>query len=386
LPRSLILSAVFSTMIIGVPLLQAENPPSVRWAVFNVFELKRAKLDDVDAAGQGKNVQLRHAAEILQRVRPDIVLINEIDFSATSDCARDFLERYLKVGQRGQAPLDYGFVFARPVNTGVPSGLDLNRDGDQADPEDAFGYGSYPGQYGMAIFSRFPIESAAARTFQTLLWQNMPGHLMPDGLGGRPAYYGPESAARLRLSSKSHWDVPIKIGERQVHLLASHPTPPIFDGAEDWNGRRNFDELRFWVDYLNGGDRAAYIVDDAGHKGCLPATTSFVIMGDLNADPLLGEKTYGRTAIAGLLDHPRVFDPQPKSVGHSESKRQYPGDPRSKTSDYGRIDYALPSRDLNVLGSGVFFPAFDDPLRTLVEGAQRASDHRLVWLDLNINH
>lgn len=372
-------------MVVGSPAHGAQSPP-VRIAVFNVYELTRAKLDEVDAAGRGRNTQLRHAAEVLQRVRPDVLVINEIDFSTTSDVARDFLERYLKVGQGGQAPLDFEFVFARPVNTGVPSGLDLNRDGDQTDPEDAFGYGRYPGQYGMAIFSRFPIESAAARTFQTLLWQRMPGHLMPDGLDGRPAYYSPESAARLRLSSKSHWDVPLLIGKHRVHLLASHPVPPIFDGPEDFNGRRNFDELRFWVDYLNGGDQAAYIVDDAGVGGGLPAKSSFVILGDLNADPLLSEKVYGRTAIAGLLEHPRVFDPQPKSDGRDESKRPYPGDPRSKTSDYGRIDYVLPSRDLEVSGSGVFFPAAGKELRPLVEGEQRASDHRLVWLDLKINH
>ena len=54
----------------------------------------------------------------------------------------------------------------------------------------------------------------------------------------------------FRLSSKSHWDVPIRIGRETVHFLVSHPTPPVFDGPEDRNGTRNHDEIRFWADYV----------------------------------------------------------------------------------------------------------------------------------------
>ncbi|MDQ3106173.1 MAG: GAF domain-containing protein, partial [Actinomycetota bacterium] len=49
----------------------------------------------------------------------------------------------------------------------------------------------------------------------------------------------------LRLSSKSHWDVTLNIGGTLVHALVSHPTPPVFDGTEDRNGKRNHDEIRF---------------------------------------------------------------------------------------------------------------------------------------------
>ncbi len=58
------------------------------------------------------------------------------------------------------------------------------------------------------------------------------------------------------------------VGKTTLHLLASHPTPPAFDGPEDRNGRRNHDEIRFWNDYL---DRAeiGYIRDDAGLAGGL---------------------------------------------------------------------------------------------------------------------
>ena len=70
----------------------------------------------------------------------------------------------------------------------------------------------------------------------------------------------------MRLSSKSHWDVPVTVGAHTVHVLASHPTPPTFDGPEDRNGRRNHDEIRFWADYISSL-RSGYIVDDAGRRG-----------------------------------------------------------------------------------------------------------------------
>lgn len=62
----------------------------------------------------------------------------------------------------------------------------------------------------------------------------------------------PSGLAVLRLSSKSHWDLPDYVGDRVVHVLAAHPTPPVFDGPEDRNGLRNADEIRFWADYVAG--------------------------------------------------------------------------------------------------------------------------------------
>ena len=50
---------------------------------------------------------------------------------------------------------------------------------------------------------------------------------------------------------------------KTVHFLVSHPTPPVFDGPEDRNGTRNFDEIRFWADYVIPS-RSGYIYDDNG--------------------------------------------------------------------------------------------------------------------------
>jgi len=372
-----------------------QTPDRIRVAVFNIRELSGEKLVAVDEAGRGTHPQLRSAAEILQWVRPDVVLIQEIDYDAEDaraegrrSSAELFLDRYLSVSWNGLEPLSYRHVFYEPVNTGVPSGFDLDRDEEIGGPGDALGWGEYPGQYGMVLYSRFPLDREAARTFRTLRWQAMPGHVMPDGKGDRPDWYGDE-ASELPLSSKSHWDVPVAIGPEVLHVLASHPTPPVFDGPEDRNGRRNFDEIRLWADYLTGGGAVAWLVDDEGRRGGLDRESpsvgkAFVLLGDLNADPHFEPVTYhGRTAIGQLLDHPRVQDPEPTSSGAHAGERDYPGPVEHVTADFGlRADYVLPSAELEVLDAGVFWPPQGDPLHPLVEGEAAASDHRLVWVDL----
>jgi len=364
------------------PAAAPQPPPTLRVATFNVWELSRDKLDRVDAEGRGQEPQLRSAAEIVQRLRPDVLLINEIDFDDERANARLFVERYLQVGQGGQEPIDYPYVFFEPSNTGVPIGHDLNNDGDADDPEDCYGFGEYPGQYAMALLSRLPIDATGARTFRNFLWRDMPGHLMPDGEDGKPAWYDADEAAVLRLSSKSHWDVPIDAGGMTLHVLASHPTPGVFDGDEDRNGRRNFDEIRLWADYLSGGAAASYLVDDAGRAGGLADGARFVVLGDLNADPVNDPAPYGVTAIGQLLAHPRVQDPRPTGAGGIDEEGAYPGRKETRTAHFGRIDYVLPDAGFEVLGSGVFWPPPGDPLRRLVDGPERSSDHRPVWVDL----
>jgi hypothetical protein len=368
---------------------QPREPGTVRIAAFNIWELSCAKIDVADAqGGPGAHPQLRKAAEILRRAQPDVVLINEIDYSTEPNCARSFAERYLLNARDGLAPLELPHLVYLPVNTGVPSGLDLNNNGSTTDPEDAFGFGRYPGEFGMALFSRYPVDTRAVRTFQRFLWKDMPGHVMPDGREGRPAHYSPKVVARFRLSSKSHWDVPVRVEGRVIHLLASHPTPTVFDGPEDANGRRNFDEIRLWADYIAGGEQASYITDDDGRRGGLAAGASFVVLGDQNADPVRDDAPYGRTAISQLLDHPRVRDPKPLNQGDwpaPANRPPYVGDTRTQTTSFGRVDYVLPSRDLEVTGSGVWYPGEDDPLRALVTPPDPASDHALVWVDLKLD-
>ncbi|MCT2019900.1 endonuclease/exonuclease/phosphatase family protein [Kocuria marina] len=338
------------------------------------------------------NQQARNIAEVIQINDPDIVLLNEFDYVPGGRAARAFRDNYLAVSQNGHAPVDYPYHYVAPVNTGVPSGLDLNQDGTVGGPDDAWGFGLFPGQYGMVIYSKYPIARDQVRTFQHFRWQDMPGNHLPTD------YYTPEQAAQLRLSSKSHWDVPVRVGHKTVHVLAAHPTPPSFDGPEDRNGRRNNDEIRFWADYVTGNKSARYIYDDAGRRGGLPRGERFVIVGDYNSDPNDGDSFPG--AARQLLDNSRVRDPQPTSKGavvatarQGGTNRTHVTRPALDTADFSddpapgnlRVDYALPSKNLPLLDAGVFWPAPGRPGSELTgEYPFPTSDHRLVWVDVKV--
>src|SRR5690606_30455567 len=340
----------------------------------------------------------RKVAAVLQRVRPDVVLINEFDYEGDGRAADLFQRRYLEVEQAGGgAALRYPYRYFAPVNTGVPSGLDLDRSGHVAAAtpvagedaaaarsrgNDAWGYGLHPGQYGMLLLSMHPIDAASARTFQLLAWNALPGASRPlDPATGAP-WHDDATWAQLRLSSKSHWDVPVHTPLGTVHVLASHPTPPAFDGPEDRNGAPNHDGVRPWTEYIDGGD-APWLCDDAGRCGGLGTDARFVILGDLNNDPVDGDGRHD--AILGLLAHPRVLRmPAPRSAGAAHAAgAERPGrrgDPSHATGDFGprtgplRLDYVLPSAGFRALASGVFWPAPGEEHAGLVDG----SDHRLV--------
>ena len=356
----------------------------VRVATYNASLNRPAAGQLLSDLQSGTNAQARVIAEIVQRNRPDILLLNEFDYVAGGAAVRAFSDRYLKVGQRGQPSIDYPYSFTAPVNTGVPTGRDLNKDGSTTGPDDAYGFGAFPGQYGMVVYSRFPIDTARVRTFQKLLWKDQPGNLIPRD------HYG-ANADILRLSSKSHWDVPISVRGRTVHLLASHPTPPSFDGPEDRNGRRNHDEVRLSADYIAGGPRASYIVDDSGRRGGLAPGSSFVMVGDQNSDPNDGGTPGpGVGAINQVLSLPQVTDTRPTSRGAAVDSANdgHRTPPELRTADFSkpdpgnlRVDYVLPSRDLPVAGAGVFWPAPGESGRDLIPSSV-SSDHRLGWADL----
>jgi hypothetical protein len=402
LARSVLVAASIALLVPLAMPAQADGPPgdrdTVRFSTFNA-SLNRNFLGQLraDLSTPG-NAQAATVAEIIQRVRPEVLLINEFDFDPTA--ADLFRTNYLEVSQSGAEPIRYDHLFIAPSNTGIPSGFDLNNNGVIGGPDDAFGFGFFPGQFGMLVLSQHPIDTAGVRTFQHFLWKDMPGALLPDD-PATPApadWYSPEELDVFRLSSKSHWDVPVLIGGKTVHFLVSHPTPPVFDGPEDRNGTRNFDEIRFWADYITPGMTSRYIYDDDGQSGGLAPGASFVIAGDQNSDPLDGDSIPG--AIQQLIEHPRVNTKvTPDSEGAVEQSALQGGanlthlsDPRFDTADFSdtapgnlRADYVLPSKNLRIDDAAVFWPLSSDPLFRLVGTFPfPSSDHRLVWVDVRV--
>ncbi|MFC4854732.1 endonuclease/exonuclease/phosphatase family protein [Actinophytocola glycyrrhizae] len=388
--RLLLLPALaLAAGVLTAPPAQATGAESVRFATFNASLNRGAAGQLVTDLSTPDNAQAREVAEVIQRNRPDVLLINEFDHApAAVDLFRD---NYLERGQNGARPIDYPYAFIAPSNTGVPTGFDLDRDGSIDTGNDAHGFGLFEGQYGMLVLSRYPIDGKNVRTFQNFLWKDMPGAMLPDDPATPAAkdWYSPEVLDVLRLSSKSHWDVPVQVGRETVHFLVSHPTPPTFDGAEDRNGTRNHDEIRFWADYVTPG-KGRYIYDDSGRRGGLNPSRKFVVAGDQNSDPRDGDSVPG--AIQQLLNAPRVLDPRPGSVGGVLAAREQGGanlthesNPYFDTADFNdnapgnlRADYVLPSRGLSPVHAAVYWPTGE------LSRLNDASDHHLVRVDVPV--
>jgi len=343
----------------------------LRLATYNTELFRKGPgllLQDIEA---GKDVQVAAVVAVIAQARPDILALQGIDYDL------DGLALSALAGHLRASGLDYPYRLALRPNTGLRTGLDLDGDGRRDGPRDAQGFGFFPGQGGIALLSRYPILHDEVRDFTTLLWRDLPGATLPE-IDGAP-FPSAEAQAVQRLSTTAHWDVPVQVGETVLHVLTFHASPPVFDGPEDANGLRNRDELRLWSLYLDGA---------------LPETPApegpFVILGDANLDPADGD---GHSlAMRAFLADPRLTDPRQASAGGRVAAGQgginatQKGDPARDTADWPeadgpgnlRVDYALPSSELTVTGSGVLWPA-DGPLAETVAAASR---HRLVWVDI----
>ena len=399
-----------STPIVSDSVPVKASSDVLRIASFNVLLADRGAGALISDLATGTDSQAQGIAEIIQRVNPDVILLNEFDYDAAELAIDHFKSLYLEVSQSGQAPVFYPYHYVDISNTGVQPEQEGDPDCDfndpafgcdegsaNDDPEDAYGFGNYSGAFGMAVLSKHPIDTANIRTFRKFLWQDMPYALLPYTTSLTTGFYQPDELNVFRLSSKSHWDVPVNVNGEVVHVLASHPTPPVFDGTEDRNGRRNHDEIRIWSDYVSRRGDECYLVDDNGNAGCLGYGKRFVIMGDQNADPVNGDSF--ANAILQLINNPWIDSSftQTSSGGSGATSGE------SATADFGlRADYVLPSAagvnvampacnpDDPALACGVFWPRVGDPLRDLTGSCSGSgqgcdsSDHRLVWLDLEI--
>lgn len=342
----------------SAPVPQGRLPPaaagSVRVASWSP-ELTRAGpgllLRDIRS---GADPQVAAAVQVIAAADPDVLLLTGFDWDWNGEALGAF------AALLAQAGTDYPYRHAGQPNAGLATDLDLDGDGRGGGPGDAQGFGLFTGQGGMAVLSRRPLGQVTDHS--GALWRDLPGNLMP------PA--PPEVAAVQRLSSVAHWQVPVQLPEGRLTLLAWSATPPVFDGPEDRNGRRNHDEAAFWLRRLPQG--------------------RFVLMGNANLDPEDGE---GRPeALRALIAAAR--DLAPRSEGAAAAPQagvnaRQRGDPALDTADWAdeggpgnlRVDLVLPSPDLAVTGSGVLWPP---PGMPLAEVAAAASRHRLVWVDVRM--
>lgn len=325
-------------------------------------------LRDILAGGAD---DIRNVADMIVAARPDVILLLDVDFDAGGATLRALAQL---LAQRG---LDLPHHFSAMPNAGLQTDFDLDGDGRMRGPGDAQGFGSYAGQGGMALLSRLPIDAGATRDFSGFLWRDL-----PDALSD-PRTTGSEVQ---RLSSVGHWDVALNLPDRGlVSVLAFHATPPVFDGPEDRNGRRNHDEAAFWLAYLDG------------HLSQAPRGGPLVLLGDSNMD--IADSDGLSAAMAALLNGRHLADPLPRSaastmaaLAEGGANAAHRGDPSLDTANWEdgpgrpgnlRVDYVLPSRDWVVVDAGILWASE-------LEGAASDSQplrphHGLVWVDLILN-
>ncbi|MCZ8153917.1 MAG: endonuclease/exonuclease/phosphatase family protein [Rhodobacteraceae bacterium] len=310
-------------------------------------------LQDID---RGTDPQIAAALAVLIRLDADILVLTAVDHDPALLALRALARRLADQG------LVYPHLHAPRPNSGQPTGHDANGNGTTHDPADAQGWGRFPGAGGSAILSRLPLLTDRATDHSAFLWRDLPGHLMPPT--------DPALATVQRLASHSHLQLPVALPNGEtLTLLIWHATPPVFDGPEDRNGRRNHDEAAFWLRLLDGSLPSP------------PPQPPFLLIGDANLDPADGDGLPG--AMTALLTHPMLQDPAPRG-SHGRSEPAHAGDPALDTVLYPalgglRLDYILPSRDLAVAAAGVLWPPAEDPFAATLAAASR---HAPVWVDV----
>ena len=286
---------------------------------------------------KGGDAQIDAVIALITEAAPDILVLQGIDYDLQAAALHALA---YAINQTGP---DYPHRFALPPNAGRQTSLDLDGNGKTGEARDAQGYGRFFGAGAMAILSRHPVLTDGVQDYTAMLWRDLPDAALPVTKDGP----FPSLAAQQvqRLSSNGHWVVPIDVPDLgTATLLTFHATPPVFDGPEDRNGKRNHDEIMFWDHYLAG-------------KMATPPENGFILLGGANLDPNRGDGL--RSAIKTILSHPRLQDPTPDQTTAVFDN-----------IDPLRVDYLLPSTDWRVVATG----RAQDPA---------ASRHSLIWVDLD---
>ncbi len=303
----------------------------------------------------GKDAQVLAALRVMAALDADILLLTGVDYDRELIAAGLLADRLAVLGA------DYPHRFAQRPNAGWQTGLDLDGDGQPGGPGDAQGWGQFSGQGGMVLLSRLPLGPAAT-DHSAFLWADLPGALLPPDMTAGVR-------AVQRLSSTGHWQVPLLLSDgKSLTLLAWHATPPVFDGPEDRNGRRNHDEAAFWLALL-----------ERRLPGLAPPEGAFVLLGTANLDPEDGEGR--RDAVRALLSHPLLQDPSPRSSVTPPPDPGQKGNAALDTAVFAqtgglRVELLLPSAGVTVLSSGVMRAREGTPEAARLSAASR---HFPVW-------
>jgi hypothetical protein len=328
----------------------AQTP--LRIATYEVALTDRGPGLVLQSLAKGGTDQQKAVVASIKALQADVLLLTEIDYDLRGETLAGLQQLLAKAGA------NYPYVMGLRPNTGLPTGFDINQNGRKGEARDAMAYGRYLGAEGMAVLSKLPLGQIT--DYSGFIWADLPQNLSPDT--------DPALRRLQRLSTSGHYQIPVLLPEgRSLALLAYAATPPVFDGINDRNGKRNHDESAFWSHLI------------AGNLPFAPPKPPFIVIGKPNLDPKDGDGL--PAAITTLMQ--QMQDPAPKGDASRMDAGQS-GDPRLDTAlfaDIGglRLDQILPSKDIAILKAGVFWPKADDPLATTLA---TASDHRPVWAEI----
>ncbi len=328
----------------------AQSP--LRLATYDVSLTDRGPGLVLQSLSKGGNDSQKAVVASIAALRADVLLLTGIDYDLRGETLTALNQLLAKSG------VHYPYAMALRPNTGLPTGFDIDQNGRKGEARDAMAYGRYPGAEGMAVLSKMPL--GAVTDYSGFIWADLPQNLSPDA----------DSALRRlqRLSTSGHYQVQVTLPDgRSLALLAYGATPPVFDGPNDRNGKRNHDETAFWSHLI------------AGDLPIDPPKSPFVVIGKPNLDPKDGAGL--PAAITALMD--QLQDPVAKGDSARLDLGQR-GDPQLDTALFDgigglRVDQILPSKDIQIVKSGVLWPSDDDPLAAVLA---TASGHRPVWVDI----
>lgn len=290
---------------------------------------------------KGKDAQIKAVTALIQHAQPDILLLTKVDVDAGGHTLTALKQAF-----------GYPHGFTAMPNASLYAPADMDGDG-YTDPRgERMAWTRFSGEGTMVLLSRVPLDIENMWMANALLWKNLPDAQLPRNPDDT-AYFSETALDHLKLVSQGLWVIPTEAAT----LILFQNISPVFDGVEDRNGLRNRDQLRLLEQVL-----------DSRHTP-LPSKP-FVLMGNTNLDPHAGEGD--RQAIAKFLARPDLQDPIPRAPsGHPQTAFWEKPGPM-------RVSYILPSRDWQITDHGVLSPE-NGPLR---KTAEKASRHRLVWMDL----
>ena len=369
----------------ATPVLQDASSDALRVATYNANLTREAPGDLFEELSAPGAEDATKVARAIQKVRPDVLVLTgiDVDMESGENVAKAFNTNYLAVGGDEHTGMTYPYSYTAPSNVGVDSGADINRNGTIGDPGDALGYGDFPGQLSMIVYSKYPLDTENVRDFTSMPWEAMPDNSIPAELTDL-------ERDLLPLASVSHWDIPVEVDGDTVHVLATSTA----DASESSYGTaRNHDQIRFWEDYIDPDTE--YIRDHRGERGPLPEDATFVLAGSLKADPT-GNGPADPTAITSLLASDQILDPEPARTmtASALSRGLIPTTPEathhtaptpSNDDETYRADYVLLSSDLTVSDSGVLETDSLGPNVGPFGHHREDPETHIVWADITLD-